>query len=171
MRDGESGDSNASLLLGLGLVVLVGWCIISKRINGVMRATGVDRAIFGSDVVDTRDGVAGRCMSMLYGKLPSSHVPQVGMLSSILFCIIGVYWLLRSLKVRPRQPSARPQRSVLAFRGLLCCLPPTMALGSRARPLLRRTLSSRPQLGSNISPERKWSRSPSSSCCSSCTTR
>ena len=103
-------DNTNSVLVGLGVVVLVGWCIVSKRINGVMRAGGVDRAIFGDSVVDTRDGVAGKCMSMLYGKLPSSHVPQVGMLSGILFCIIGVYWLLRSLKV------ARARRLVHRLR-------------------------------------------------------
>ncbi|KAJ1623730.1 hypothetical protein T492DRAFT_1053051 [Pavlovales sp. CCMP2436] len=99
MSDGDGGLSNAQVVfVGLSVVVIAGWCILSRRINSIMRSTGLDRRVFGNDVVDSHEGIAGKCMTMLYGKLPPSQVPQVGMLSGILFCIIGVYWLLRSLK-------------------------------------------------------------------------
>jgi hypothetical protein len=102
------GASQTPVFVALAVVVFVGWCVATRRINGVMRATGMDRKVFGSEIVDTHEGIAGKCMSMLYGKLPASQVPQVGMLSGILFCIIGVYWLLRSLKVRSPRCASRP---------------------------------------------------------------
>jgi hypothetical protein len=76
-----------------------------------MRASNA-RQSHGDAIAELREGPMQRCASMLYGKLPASQVPQVAMLSGILFCIIGVYWLLRSLKVGRASRYARIRRAL-----------------------------------------------------------